>query len=307
MKKAIVTGANGFLGKYLVQELVENEYCVWAVVRDKEKNIDNFEGNPKIHIVYCDLNNISNLSSFIEADSFDCFYHLAWSGSSGIAREDYKLQLHNAESCVDAALIASFLKCRRFIGIGSVTELMCREYLHQDGSKPEMATCYAIGKMAAEYMTRCVCTKQNIEFIWTYLSNFYGIGDNSQNFVNMLIKSYLHNETPDLTLGNQMADFMYVSDVAKALTIIGKKGIANNTYYVGYGEPRPLKCFVKSIHALVNPVIETGLGKKIFQGLEIDFDLIDIKKIQRDMNFIPNIPFEIGIEKTIKWIKEFII
>lgn len=307
MKKAIVTGANGFLGKYLVQELVENEYCVWAVVRDKEKNIDNFEENPKIHIVYCDLNNISNLSSFIEANSFDCFYHLAWSGSSGIAREDYKLQLHNAKSCIDAALTASFLKCRRFIGVGSVTELMCREYLHQDGSKPEMATCYAIGKMAAEYMTRCVCAKQNIEFVWTYLSNFYGIGDNSQNFINMLIKSYLHNETPYLTVGNQMADFMYVSDVARALTTIGGKGIANNTYYVGYGQPKPLKYFVKSIHALVNPVIETGLGKKNFQGLEIDFDLIDIKKIQRDTDFIPNIPFEIGIKKTIKWIKEVAI
>ena len=92
---------------------------------------------------------------------------------------------------------------------------------------------------------------------------------------------------------------MYVSDVARALLAMGEKGKTNSTYYIGYGSPRPLREFVKEVRDIVNPNIETGLGRKSFQGMDIDFDSLDVEKLNRDTGFTPEIEFEKGIRKMV--------
>ena len=71
--------------------------------------------------------------------------------------------------------------------------------------------------------------------MWGYLSNFYGAGDNSSNIVNYLIQKYLCGQVPSLTDGSQRADFLYVSDAARALAAMGRSGRAGAGYYIGYG------------------------------------------------------------------------
>lgn len=298
MKKVIVTGANGFVGRYLLRELSKQGYEIWSVIRNKDENISCID-ELNTNIVYCDLKDIDQLDELIEERDFNCFYHLAWAGSSGDGRKNYALQLNNAKACADAANVASKLGCKRFVGAGSVTELMYGDYLRQDGSKPEMVTCYAIGKMAAEYLSKCVCVENRIDFLWAYISNFYGKEDPTQNFINFLINSYTSSNVPTLTDGEQKADFMYVSDVARALIAMGEKGKNNSTYYVGYGAPKPLKEFVEEVRDIINPGIETGLGRKSFQGMDIDFDLLDVEKLNRDTGFTPEIEFEKGIRKMV--------
>ena len=299
MKKVIVTGANGFVGRYLLRELTKQGYEIWSVIRNTDEDISCIN-ELNTNIVYCDLKDIDKLDEIIEERDFDCFYHLAWAGSSGDGRKNYSLQLNNAKACADAANVASKLGCKRFVGAGSVTELMYGDYLRQDGSKPEMVTCYAIGKIAAEYISKCVCVENGIDFLWAYISNFYGKEDPTQNFINFLIRSYSSGNVPTLTSGEQKADFMYVSDVASALIAMGEKGKTNSTYYIGYGSPKPLKEFVKEVRDIVNPNIETGLGRKSFQGMDIDFDSLDVEKLNRDTGFIPEIYFEKGIKTMIK-------
>ena len=51
---------------------------------------------------------------------------------------------------------------------------------------------------------------------------------------------------------------------------------------------------------IVNPGIETGIGRKSFQGMDIDFDTLDIEKLKRDTDFTPEIYFEEGIKMLIK-------
>ena len=303
MKSAIVTGANGFVGRYLVDELIHRGYRVIAVVRENDRKISFLQDKSSL-IVPCDLANYTQLATKIPEGEYTYFFHLAWSGSSGAARADYKLQLANAATSVDAAIAASSLGCQRFIGAGSVTELMYGPYLAQDGSSPDMVTCYAVGKIAAEYMCRCVSEEKKIDFLWGYLSNFYGVGDPTQNFINFVSQSYLQGKMPALTSGSQHADFLYVSDVARALANMAEKGVAGASYYVGYGAPQPLKHYVEIIHAYIAPQVDTGLGTKDFHGLDIAFDKIDMGKLTRDTGFTPEIPFEEGIKRTVAWLKQ---
>ena len=72
--------------------------------------------------------------------NIDVFYHLAWSGSAGVNRIDEKLQMHNALWTVDAVRVASELRCRRFIGAGSIMEKETIAAVYAQENRPGMVT-----------------------------------------------------------------------------------------------------------------------------------------------------------------------
>lgn len=300
MKVAIVTGANGFVGHHLVEKLSGKGYRVIAMVRNRESFIGAISHLPNVEIVYCEMSLIEQLLENIKIDTNNSlFFHLAWTGSSGTARADYQLQLENAKFTVKAAYVAKKLGCKKIIVAGSITQLMYRDYLRLDEITPEAVTAYAVGKIAAENMLKCVCAEVGLEYNWAYISNFYGADDPTTNFINFLIEKYSQKETPILTEAEQLADFVHVEDVAEALIVLAEKGKANNSYYIGYGKPRPLKYFIQFIHQRLAPDIESGIGKKKLQGLSVDFEACDYKKMYRDTGFEPKISFEDGIGNMI--------
>ncbi len=296
-KKAIVTGANGFIGRYLVKELIKSNYEVFAVVRGKNTSSIQDTG---ANIINCDLDEIEHLADLIGRQKDSIFYNMAWEGNSGEKRKDYELQLKNAKRTVDAAKVASKIGCRKFIMAGSVTQLLYRDYLRRDNISPEMVTCYAIGKMTAESLLKCISTDLKMNYCWCYISNFYGEDDPTKNFINFLIDSYQKGETPILTPANQLADFMHVSDVAKALVSLERVPNTNESLYIGYGAPKPLRYFIEVIHNMIAPNMPSGIGLKSFEGMSIDYNSIDYKKLNRLTGFVPSIAFDVGIETVIK-------
>lgn len=296
MREAIVTGANGFVGRHLIRQLINNGYEVFAVVRQNRfENIKDLN----VHIVECDMDNISGLYLQIPKLKDPVFYHLAWEGNSGDARKDYRLQLINAYRTVEAAKAAKQIGCKNFVAAGSVTQLLYRDYLKEDGITPEMVTCYAVGKMTAEFLLKCVCAEEKINLCWCYIANFYGEDDTTNNFINFLIDNYSNDVVPVLTPAEQLADFIHVDDVARALIILGEKVRDSISVYVGYGEPRPLKEYIEIIHNKIAPNIQSGVGLKKFEGKSVDYSLVDYKKMERQYGFLPHISFEQGIDSVI--------
>jgi UDP-glucose 4-epimerase len=298
-KNVMVTGANGFIGSYLVKQLLDDGYTVYAVVRNSESSVC-FPDDDNVKVVLSDMSEYKNLPEKLSGVDFEYIYHLAWSGSSGVGREDYKLQLNNVECLLDIIHIAKKLSAKKVIFSGSITQIMYRDYLKQDQIKPEMVTCYAIAKITAEYMAKCLSTSLCVDINWTYIANLYGRGDKTNNFINFLVGKYLNGETPALTNGNQLADFIYVSDVANALISVAKHGTPNESYYIGYGHPRPLREFILAVRDRINPAIDSGLGRKSFEGFDIDFDSIDQNKLYRDTQFKPEMSFDDGISDVLK-------
>lgn len=294
MKSVIVTGASGFLGRYLIDILSKNGYHVYAIIRDDKKNISDIEKISDVEIVYCDMEGIVELPKLI-LGKIECVYHLAWAGSSGNQRMDYELQLQNVLWTCKLIEIMEKMCIRRLLVAGSVTQLMYREYLTEDGASPEMVTCYAIGKISAEYMCKCLCTNYGIDLCWTYISNFYGADDPTNNFINFLINCYSQEKVPELTSAEQLTDFTYVTDIAKGLMYAGEKGKRNTSYYVGYGNPEPLKTYIKKVRDIVNPKMDSGIGRKKFNGKEIDFSKIAVDKLTQDTGYHADITFEEGI------------
>ena len=295
MERVIVTGANGFIGSYLVNYLTKMNILVYAVVRNENSEITYMERNSYLKIIYCDMNHIHDLSSLILDQGFDVFFHLAWEGSSGKLRTDYQVQLNNVNATIQAIETAAELKCKKFVCSGSVTELVCENYLSLDDCKLEDVMYYPVAKITARYMSKLKCNDLNIEFCWAQIANIYGVGDRTGNFINMLIEHYSKGIEPSLTKGDQLADFIYVSDVAEALWGIGKYGSNMITYYVGGNHIRALRDFVIKVNALVNPDVKSGLGKKEFNGRSIDFEKIDVDKLKRHAGVTANVDFDRGI------------
>ena len=292
LKTVLVTGANGFVGQHLVRLLAESGYRIYAVIRNEGEDISNIAGIDNVEIVYCDMEEIKSLAEKIKDRNIASAYHLAWAGSSGNLRMDYELQLKNVLWTCRLIEVLAQMEVKRLIISGSVTQLMYREYLTEDEISPEMVTCYAIGKIGTEYMCKCLCTKYNIDLCWAYISNFYGADDPTKNFINFLIENYSQNRVPALTPAEQLADFAYVTDISKGLMYACERGRKNTSYYIGYGDPKPLKEFIFKVRDIINPGLDSGIGKKDFNGMNVDFSKIDVQKLVRDTGYRAEVTFD---------------
>ncbi len=306
MKKAIVTGANGFIGSWLIKELVKNKIEVYAIVKNENSNIDNLKKLSNINIIYCDLCDINILPELIDDRNFDVFYHMAWVGSSGIFRGDYNIQLDYVRYSCEAIEVASKLNCKKFIFASSLMEYEAHE-LMKTQKCPSKGYIYNAGKIAANYMCRTLANELKIEYISAIISNAYGPYENSPRLINTTIRKILNGEETQFTSGEQLYDFIYVKDVAKAFYMLGLYGKNNKSYYIGNEKQRKLKEFLLEINNIIGSKNELGLGKIPFNGISLTFNEFDRFMLNKDTGFKPKYTFEKGIRETIDWIKGEIV
>ena len=302
MNKAIVTGANGFIGTALCRELTAQGVRVIAVVRDKNANIDTIKNLPDIRIIYCDISQFRNLGSFIDDRDVDILYHLAWVGSAGPLRGNADAQLNNIKYACDTVRACKDTNCRRFVFASSIMEYEIEAVMSSD-KKPGINTLYSTAKLTADYMVRTLAGNLGVEYIRGVISNIYGPGEMSPRLVNTSLRKMLNGEHCSFSAGDQMYDFIYIDDAAKSFVAIGERGVPNRTYYIGSQQPRPLKEYLIEMRDQVDSSIEIGLGELPFNGISLGYDEFDINAIKKDTGFVPEVSFADGIKKTIEWLK----
>ena len=253
--------------------------------------------------MYNNLSDMNALTKKIDERDFDVFFHLAWSGSTGPERSDYKLQLKNVEYTLDAVNVAAKLGCKKFVGAGTLAEYDCNSYIPLDGSTPNAVTCYGTAKIACHYMSKAECNRLGIEHTWAYLSNTYGIGNRTQNFVNFALKTMITGKPANFTPGEQPYDFVYVSDTAKGLYCIGEQGKNNHDYYIGSNKATKLKEFIYKIRDAVDTNIQLNLGAVPFNGVELPESVFDCTKLIKHTGYSPSVSFDDGIKTTVEWLK----
>lgn len=303
MKRAIVTGANGFIGSAVVNKLSSEGIQVWAVVKNEGSDIAAIETLHNVKIVYCELSKLGKLPQLIQERGFDAFYHFAWVGSAGPLRGDYQTQLLNAQWTCEAVKVCKQLYGARFIFSASIMEYECIELMRAEGL-PGIGTIYSAGKLAADIMARTLAASQDVEYISAIISNVYGPGERSPRLINSTIRKLLRKEHVAFTPGDQMYDFIYITDAAEAFYRIGLKGRSGSRYYVGSMEPRPLKEYLIALRDCIDQTLEIGLGDIPFQGVSLDYATqFNAKALNHDTGFCPLVSFQEGIRLTTEWIE----
>ena len=300
MEYVIVTGANGFIGKTLVNALLEKGYHVVAL----DIRFDDVLANDdRVTCVNVMNREVAVLAEEIPHQEYRCFFHLAWAGTSGPARADYVVQLNNVKLACDYIKLCSEIGCKRVVYASSINEMETYEYLQSDNIEPAGGYIYGTGKLAAHLMGETVAKLNGIEFIPVIITNIYGVGEKSARMIYTSINKLVHKEHRSFTAGYQTYDFIYITDAINSIIAVAEKGKAFNRYYIGSGEPKPLREFLLEMRDIVAPEAELGLGDIPFKGVDISYDQFDLKKVERDTGYRNQISFAEGIRMTADYIR----
>ena len=309
----IISGATGAIGTALTSLCVSKGMNVMVLTRAYSKRNDRIPDDPKVNVKVCDYRNLDS----IENDTgitWDCFFHFAWAGTSGKERDDMFLQTENIRVALSAVSLAKRFGCRKFVGAGSQAEYG-RPYLYMANlcglstgksmpvgyrltpdtpTFPEMG--YGYAKLCAGFMTKDYAHKLGLEHNWLRVLSVYGPNDGENSMINQAISLLKRGESPELTRGEQIWDYVYSKDAAKAFLCVGEKGIDGNTYVLGSGQERPLAEYMEVLRDIISPGTELKLGAKPYGDKQIMYLAADSSKLIKDTGYAPEYSFEQGIE-----------
>lgn len=300
--KAIVTGANGFVGSALVRKLVQQKIDVLAIdLSFNPSRLDTLDGVTQLEL---SIENIDKLNSICKTEKYDLFYHFAWVGSAGPLRGDLQIQTQNAIWTANCLKVASNIGCKRFICAGSIMEYEIINNVYQNNDSIVISNIYSAAKEYAHLISKPIANELGIELIWGFITNAYGVGEISPRFINTTIRKICNGDDLNFSSGTQFYDFVYIDDVANAFYLLGIKGKNNKGYMIGSGDAKPLKEFILEMCKVLKSEKNPIFGSIPSSGLGLSLDTFSIDEIVKDCGYHPTISFADGILKTKEWLEK---
>ena len=318
MKKILITGINGFLGKHLLDKLLDND-----IFSDIEKivGIDNFISSRRDEAYKKD-----NKYNFIETnlikynfnllEKFDLVIHLA-SLASPVYYKKYPLETIDIGTTVTRALLE---KCKewnaRFIFFSSSeiygnpssenipTPEDFKGYVSCQGPR----SCYDESKRLGETLCYIYNKKFNVNTKIIRPFNIYGPGmsiETDYRMVPNLIKSALKSQIVNIYgTGNQTRTFCYYTDAIEGIIKVIRNGACGETYNIGNDKPEiSMIDLVKLFREIINLDLSYKLTPypEYYPEDEPIRRLPSIDKAREHLNFNPKVTLEAGLTKTWKW------
>ena len=302
MKRAVVTGCTGAVGTALIEELATHGYEVIAVPREHSKRAEAIPNIPGVHITACNMEDYAQLASKI-GEPCDAFFHLAWGGTYGSSRDDVAAQNENVGYTLQAVKAAKELGCSVFLGAGSQSE-----FGHVEGVlSPELVckpvTAYGASKLSACNLSRVLCRQLGIRHAWCRILSVYGPHDGEYTMVMSIIRELLEGKTPACTKGDQIWDYIYSKDAAKAFRLAAEQGSEDAIYCLGSGKTKRLREYISIIRDHIDPELAVGFGERPYYPNQVMHLEADIRSLVEDTGYAAEYSFEQGIEETIQWVK----
>ena len=302
-KNAVVTGATGAIGTALIRLLLENGYHVYAIVRPQSPRNENLKNSLFLTKIEC---NLSEISSITEKISEECavFFHLAWNGTFGSVRNDMTLQTENILSAVNAVETAHQLGCQVFVGAGSQAEYGRKDHALTPSDSPYPENGYGMAKLCAGQMTRKIADSYGMKHLWFRILSVYGMYDNENSMIMTAIRQFLSGNSAPFTKGEQLWDYLYSEDCAKALLMGAERSPHSAVYCLGSGQALPLAEYIAIIRDCINPAIPLRLGEIPYYPEQVMCLYADISDLTKDTGFIPKTDFATGIQKLTAWYRK---
>jgi nucleoside-diphosphate-sugar epimerase len=304
MSKIIITGPTGAIGHALIQECLSHGDEVYAICHPGSKRVSTLPENEHVHIHFADLSDLMKLKDELPHPC-DVFYHFAWAGTFGGARNDMYLQHKNIGYALDAVRLAAACGCSTFIGAGSQAEYGRFEGKLTADTPAFPENGYGMAKLCAGEMTRYLAQSLGIKHIWPRILSVYGPFDGMKTMVMSTIVKLLHGEKPSFTPGEQMWDYLFTGDVGGIMYALnGEKSRDGAVYCLGSGKARPLREYITTIRDCIDPNLPLGFGEIPYGPKQVMYLCADADPIEKELGYHIKYSFSEGIRKTIQWIKE---
>lgn len=294
--KAIVTGANGFIGKQLVNKLTDNGIEVLAI--DISFINSDFYKNKHVKILEMSIENIGSITSTICDGEYDLFYHLAWIGVNGPEKKEITSQLKNIEMAIKCATIAKAIGCKKILYAGTIAERCVNSLSKLSSVGPAMV--YGVTKYATHLLLETYCKNIGLNFVWMQFSNIYGPSNKTGNIISYTLVQLRRGEIAAFGPAQQPYDFIFVDDLIEAVYRLGTKKTKKSFYFVGSGTPRILSKYLLSIGALFGKPELIHIGERQDDGIEYSFEMMNNTDLVEEIGEYVSGSFEELMKYTIE-------
>lgn len=294
MKKAIVSGATGFIGTHLCMELLNNNIDVIGLAREDSPNTQRTEN---VELIWCSMDEYDSLTGI----TADTFYHLAWDGATGVGRDDEELQALNIARSIQALKAAKRLGCKRFVALGTVYEnLVPQILLDSVHRKPDF---YLLSKQSTHYMCEKLAQKLDIEFVWATIFQPIGKYIKKEQVMSYTISGLLEGNPPTFGPAMEPYDITAVEDIAYGLRLLGECELSRREYYIGSGAPMLMKDYLQRAKEVLGVDTELKIGERSDDGLRFSFDWYNISPLQKDTGYAIRVGFDQAVRNVAEWVK----
>jgi nucleoside-diphosphate-sugar epimerase len=237
--KVLLTGATGFIGTHVLDQLLQKRVDVVVLGRSRPENFDG-------KFVHVDLISDSNLSQIVKEVHATHLLHLAWYAEHG------KYWTSNLNL---AWLNASVRLAEGFCAGGGHQIVMsgtCAEYDWQNGYhlENELAllpkTLYGVAKDATRRLTAIICADNEVNFAWGRIFIPFGLGEDRRRLIPSLFDVFLGYRPAFGVNGTAYRDFLPVDDVATGLVHLLLEG-AHGSFNISSGMPIQIAELVETI------------------------------------------------------------
>jgi len=319
MKKILITGSTGFIGKRLAEDL-DSKYDLILIVRDKNKVPQDIK---KAEVMIGDIRDKKVVSEAVKRANI--VIHLA-SCYESTAKDQKEMLEVNFEATQNLILECCKYKIEHFIYVSTIGVFgrITTEVNEESKCNPRKYDLYEQTKFMAEEMIKEIAQKEAIPFTILRPSTVYGPQDLRLLKLFQMIKK---EKFFFIGRGDNNICFLYIDDLIEVFNLILEREVSRNQIFiVASSKPTKLYDFVNyvaeylgvkkpKLHLPIWPLwIMAIIFEKIGQILKIvppiyrarinfflDNQLFDLSKVYNLLDFKPKVSIEEGIKRTIEW------
>jgi len=295
VKRVLVTGASGFIGRHALAPLIERGFEVHAVRRDGAEPA--IAGCTWRHADLLDLTAIRPLMQDVRPTHL---LHFAWNAVPG----QYWTTLDNF-----AWVQASLELLRHFQAVGGQRVVMagtCAEYdwaygYCSEGVTPTApTTTYGTCKLALQRMLDAYATQADLSSAWGRIFFLHGPHEHPSRLVSSVIRSLLQGESARCSMGTQIRDFLHVQDVADAFVALLESDVVG-PINIGSGQPIALKEVIYKIAQRIGRPELVRLGAIPTSPTDPRLLCADVHRLSHEVGWMPAYDLDRGLDDTIRW------
>ena len=336
-RNIIITGGAGFIGSHVVRLFV-NQYPDYHIINlDKLTyagnlaNLKDIEDRPNYTFVKADICDFDKMSELIRQYHVDGIIHLAAESHVDRSIKDpftfARTNVMGTLSLLQAAKeywesLPEGYEGKRFYHISTDEVYGALELTHPEGIEPPFTTTASSSEHHLAYgeafflettkynpHSPYSASKASMPTIVTNCSNNYGPYQFPEKLIPLFINNIRHRKPlPVYGKGENVRDWLYVIDHARAIDVIFHKGKVAETYNIGgFNEWKNIdiiKVVIRTVDRLLGNPEGHSLDLITYVTDRKGHDLryaIDSTKLKNELGWEPSLQFEEGIEKTVRW------
>jgi len=302
--QVLVTGGAGFIGSYVVEELVHLGKDVVVLDNFRSGKRENLAAvAERVKIVDGDIRSIDTLDRVMRG--VQTIYHMAVEPLTIGLNDPFLMDAVNSTGTLNVLYVAHKHRVQRFNYISSSEVYGTAQHVPMDENHPlNPYTTYAASKIAGEAYTRSFHHCYGMDYTLIRPFNAYGPRHRTDSYgavIFQFLQRYLSGRQPIIHgTGNQTRDLTFVKDSAQGIVMAGESDrLINEAINIGTGAEISVNQIARIMADVLGKDVEPKYEKE--RPGDVMRHLADISKAQKVIGFQPKYSFMEGIKETVTW------